>query len=325
MTKILHVVPVDSRGQIPTFLAHQLNSLETKSRDSQILKFSGSEVSGKHFIQALGKMIRLMRTIRNFDGLIVHAHWGSILGYITSISVGRKFFVLTLRGSDVNFVKSEKKILSWIRVYLTRKAIMRAHHVIFVSARLRNKMLINSVPSSIIPDGTPLDIFHPKPQKNNIRSSNSERKQIVFYCGGRPIDKNLSLALEVYNKASLRFENLNFIIIENNMSQYEISNLLSISNVLLVTSLSEGSPNIVREAIASNCPVVSVDVGDAKFWIERCNAGVVCPYDSENLASSVIEVINDPPKIILSRTKEFSTETSALCISEVYKSLDSKC
>ena len=37
---------------------------------------------------------------------------------------------------------------------------------------------------------------------------------------------------------------------------------INASDVLLMTSLHEGSPTIVKEALACNLPVVSVDVGD---------------------------------------------------------------
>ena len=41
------------------------------------------------------------------------------------------------------------------------------------------------------------------------------------------------------------------------------------SDVLLLTSLHEGSPTIVKECLACNLPIVSVDVGDVAERIEE--------------------------------------------------------
>ncbi len=36
------------------------------------------------------------------------------------------------------------------------------------------------------------------------------------------------------------------------------------SDVLLLTSYWEGSPNVIKESMACNLPIISVDVGDVK-------------------------------------------------------------
>jgi len=50
-------------------------------------------------------------------------------------------------------------------------------------------------------------------------------------------------------------------------------------NVLLMTSLHEGSPNVVKEALACNLPIVSTDVGDVRKRIGALEGCVVCSDD----------------------------------------------
>jgi glycosyltransferase involved in cell wall biosynthesis len=61
----------------------------------------------------------------------------------------------------------------------------------------------------------------------------------------------------------LNNENIEFHIvfgIENKILPY----YFNAADVLLLTSLWEGSPNVVKEAMACNLPIVSTDVGDVR-------------------------------------------------------------
>ena len=51
---------------------------------------------------------------------------------------------------------------------------------------------------------------------------------------------------------------------------------------MILTSLHEGSPNVVKEALACNVPVVSVDVGDVRERLaaaEGCSLAEAEPLD----------------------------------------------
>lgn len=47
-------------------------------------------------------------------------------------------------------------------------------------------------------------------------------------------------------------------------SRYEVTLLMCAADAFLMTSLSEGSPQVIKEAMACGCPIVSVDVGDVR-------------------------------------------------------------
>jgi glycosyltransferase involved in cell wall biosynthesis len=50
-------------------------------------------------------------------------------------------------------------------------------------------------------------------------------------------------------------------------------------DAMIFTSMHEGSPNVVKEALACNLPVVSVEVGDVRRWLSRVDGCVVCADD----------------------------------------------
>ena len=69
--------------------------------------------------------------------------------------------------------------------------------------------------------------------------------------------------------------------------------MLNAADCLLVTSLHEGSPNIVKEAMACNLPVVSVPCGDVVERLKATQPGMVCPYDASALACGMAVVLGE--------------------------------
>ena len=54
-----------------------------------------------------------------------------------------------------------------------------------------------------------------------------------------------------------------------------------------MTSFSEGSPNVIKEAMACNCPIVSTDVGDVReVFGETEGCYISCP-DSFKVAEEI--------------------------------------
>ena len=75
-------------------------------------------------------------------------------------------------------------------------------------------------------------------------------------------------------------------------SHDEVVKYMCAADALLLTSVSEGSPNVIKEAMACNCPLVSTDVGDVK-WVTGGIAGTcVVPYgDAEALCRGLESVL----------------------------------
>jgi teichuronic acid biosynthesis glycosyltransferase TuaC len=63
------------------------------------------------------------------------------------------------------------------------------------------------------------------------------------------------------------------------------------ADVLLLTSYHEGSPNVVKEAMACNCPIVSSDVGDVKEIISNKKGSYITSFDARQIADCLKEVL----------------------------------
>lgn len=62
-------------------------------------------------------------------------------------------------------------------------------------------------------------------------------------------------------------------------------------DILLLTSLWEGSPNVIKEAMACNCPILSADVGDGAKVIRKTDGCYICSYDPEDVAEKIKEAL----------------------------------
>ena len=61
---------------------------------------------------------------------------------------------------------------------------------------------------------------------------------------------------------------------------------------MLLTSLHEGSPNVIKEALACNVPIVSVDVGDVSERINGVNGSYIAKANPQDLAGKLRLVVS---------------------------------
>src|SRR4030042_595614 len=67
-----------------------------------------------------------------------------------------------------------------------------------------------------------------------------------------------------------------------------IIHYLNAADVLVLTSFKEGSPNVIKEAMACNCPIVSTDVGDVRELIENLKGCFITSFDPTDVANKII-------------------------------------
>jgi len=248
----------------------------------EALKKKGLEVEyyliiGKGFIGYAQNILRLRKYLKSNRYDIVHAHSG-LSGLVLSFA-GRKKFIVTFHGSDIN---------AWKTRFLSMIPILRSSVNIFVSQALKDKTIFVKRKSVVIPCGIDLDLFKliKKDDAKDILKLRTEKKIILFSSSFDNKIKNYELAKNVIDNLDFLVE---FLEIKNRTRE-EVVYLLNAVDALLLTSHSEGSPQIIKEALACNCPIVSLDVGDVKDRIEDVDNSFIS--DQEGLTANLMKVLN---------------------------------
>lgn len=70
--------------------------------------------------------------------------------------------------------------------------------------------------------------------------------------------------------------------------------LMNAADCLLLTSSSEGSPNVVKEALMCNLPVVATRVGDVAELLEGVVSSYVCEPSQTALSEALVECLREP-------------------------------
>ena len=152
--------------------------------------------------------------------------------------------------------------------------------------------------AEIIPNGVDDKVFTPL-GRTDARSKLgwTESQPIVLFNTGVNVHnrimrvvKNLPLAQATMTELRkshpvAKLEMLSFT------PQADVALKMTAADCLLVTSIHEGSPNIVKEAMACNLPVVTVPCGDVEERLAGVQPGSVAAYDAAQLATSIRQVL----------------------------------
>ena len=269
----------DKGGRPAYFVKEQIEALQEMDPS---LEVQICLCSNKQTLSWISKYKALKQTIAKFHPDIVHAHFG-LYGLLANIQ--RKVpVVTTFHGSDVH---SSGMMRSLAKICMRLSA-----HSIFVSEALQKQAGGNDKISTVIPCGLNLKFFK-RIDKTVARKSlglDSSKHYVLFTSDfNNPVkDPQLAFAVMEYLPQAELLE-------LKNRSRDEVNALLNAVDALLVTSVREGSPQIVKEAIAVGTPIVSVNVGDvALTTVQVANAIVVNNREPQKIAEQLKRAMQMP-------------------------------
>lgn len=213
----------------------------------------------KGLLGYLQELPQLRTAINNYKPNVIHAHYG-LCGLLANLATRTIPVITTYHGSDINNKKNYR--FSKFSIWLSRWNIFVSHKIIEIAGVVEKKNV------SLIPCGIDDTLFHPidKLECRKELGMDLQAKYVLFPKKFDVVVKDYPLAQKTVELLNTKYQgNKKITLLEfDGYTRAQSVKLMNAIDALLLTSKAEGSPQVIKEAMACGCPIVSVDVGDVK-------------------------------------------------------------
>jgi teichuronic acid biosynthesis glycosyltransferase TuaC len=236
---------------------------------------------------------QLTRDIAEFDPDLIHVMYGGVMAEQVVRRHHVRPILVTFHGSDLlgeNLSGRLRRLISRYGVWCSKRAAKAAEGVIVVARHLLRVLPRTLLPAKVrvLPCGIDLERFRPLDPSSCRRQLgwSSDSFHVLFASSNGDPVKRPALAQAAVAKVLARSlpAELHFL---SGVPNSVVPRWLNASDVLLLTSLHEGSPTVVKEALACGLPIVSVDVGDVAERIETIAGCHLAQPDAADLADKL--------------------------------------
>jgi glycosyltransferase involved in cell wall biosynthesis len=249
-------------------------------------------IIGKGIKGYLSHISKLKRFLKENKVSIIHAHFG-LCGIVGYFAKSNEKLMISFMGDDlIGSVNNEGNYSLQSRFFTVLNKFFAKFIYDFnivKSQNLKNK-LWRSTKAEIIPNGVNFLVFFPI-EKKTVRKElgiNENVKIVLFAADPLRAEKNFSLAKAAVNATGINDLELKVV---HKISQQELNRQYNAADVVLLTSMHEGSPNVIKEAMACNRPIVSTDVGDVNDLISKTEGCFVSSQEVKELADNIVKAL----------------------------------
>ena len=261
---------------------------------------------------------------REFDVVQVHMALGGMIPAYMLLKISGKPYVVTCHGSDIRIRGKRAFTRFWQKVLLRRAA-----HVVAISLELRDLLIqeygLSSRNITIIPNGYDEKLV----QRLRAKVSTVVRHKTpsVVFLGSLRDEKDPVNLIEAFRVVSQRLKNIHLQIVgnghlrtavEKKIESYKLQNMVTLhgrlphrqalevlasSEIFLSTSVDEGTPTSLIEAMALGKAVIATRVGGVpEIVMDGVNGLLTPPKLPEQTAQAIEKLLNNP--ILTERLKK---------------------
>jgi len=294
--------PTPDRPAAGIFVAEQVASLEKLGVSFDVLYVDGR----RNTLNYVCGVPRLLVQLRRAHYDLIHAHY--VFSGLIACMQRKRPLVLTHHGIEV--------LAGWTAP-LCRLASRWADQVIVVSQAMQRALA--PVRSHLIPCGVDLDLFRPGDRAAaRAQLGLDPERPLVLFAGDLRPEKRYPLAQAAMARLSEMGTNAELITLTGQPHE-RVPSYMQACDALILTSTHEGSPMVVKEAMACNLPVVSVDVGDVAEVIGNTAGCTVTAAIADALAAGLQQALSHGRTHGRAAVERFDINRIARQILEVYR------
>ena len=281
--------PSPARPTFGTFVKTQLESLQHIGVDVQPYVLDGPSRKAMYATAAAG-LRRRLDDERGFD--VLHAHYG-LVGLVARFQ--RKVpLVVTFHGDDllgtVN-ARGRTTVPSRVIRSAVKRLARHAQGVIVQNAHMAD-VLGNAPNVHVVPHEVDLDLFRPT-EACAARAAlglDPHERYVLFAANPEIAVKRYPLAEAAVEVARIKHPRTTLLVVHAE-TQERLALYMSAADALIFPSFQEGSPNIVKQAMACNLPIVSTDVGDVREVVGGTAGCHVVAANAATLGAALTKVL----------------------------------
>lgn len=290
---ITNMWPEQHRPAYGTFVERQVQALRASGLHCDVL-----------YIRGYLSKVAYVLSVPIFAWLTVFARGRYRLTHVHAgeTALAARFYmsrrmIVTYHGDDMLGYRADEGPIS-VRSRI-RSFIVRTHSCLFAATVTQSNEMHQRLPrvtrrrNSIIPCGVDTTRFYPMDREEARSQLGWGRSdQVVLFAATRPHEprKRLDLARAAVTCAEAAVGPIRLVIAEN-LPPETIPVMMNAADCLLLTSMAEGSPVVVKEALMCNLPVVATDIADVKAMLNGVSPSAVCQHEPAEIGAALANIL----------------------------------
>jgi glycosyltransferase involved in cell wall biosynthesis len=283
--------PHETNDTYCVFIKRQTDSLIERGLHCDVLFVRGYR-SPLAYLAAAGRLA--VWSFGRRDYRLVHAHGGETA--LAAAFYRRCPLLFSYLGDDLLGTPGAAARISYLS--RIRRGILRQHSRLATRTITKSREMQAALPAPVrtknvvLPNGVDTGLFRPHDRTAARRAIGwpLEGRVALFAADPDVPRKRYSLAEAAVERARLELSDLR-LEVARGISPDRVPLLMNASDCLLLTSSIEGSPNVVKEALMCNLPVVATPAGDVRELLDGVTPSYVCEPSAGQLAEALVDCL----------------------------------
>jgi teichuronic acid biosynthesis glycosyltransferase TuaC len=213
--------------------------------------------------------------------------------------------------NKIIYTVHEGELNNSITSSIIKLAILLSHTVIYVNQAEFDKSLHKN--KHFLPCGIDFSLFKP--------AESISENYILFPADPARLEKNALMLKSIENEIQLLFPEIKFVY-GGDIPREDMPNVMKKALAVITIGKYESDGLVLKEAMASNVPVISTNVGNSAYYLDD-SSGLICESTCTALFASIREVLSERQRFVFGRERLASLSvdqrSTALKLIDIYK------